>query len=423
MSSARALKKSAATTTAREEAPRYMPIVLKGVLANVGIPQEQWAKSITQTGKYAAGKPLSMTAATQILNWNIWPRMTPREHIVQQTEDMLRGAGVPEEIIKTIWHVDEYDEYRHAHPVGAHKTSGPRREPQPIIEPVENEMLSPAARKHFALMRDPFIDDVQTSDDVFLSSDQRYIRESMYTTARHGGFLAIVGESGSGKTTLRRDLLDRIARESLPIVPILPRTVDKKQLTAGAICEAIVRDLSTQRPRQSLEGKARQVEDILTGSSRAGNAHVLMIEEAHDLAIPTLKYLKRFWELEDGFKKLLAIILIGQPELKNRLDERMNYEAREVIQRCEIAELQPLNGNLEEYLKLKFKRAGRALPDVFAKDAFDAMRARLTVLRRGSDKPMSLLYPLRVNNLVKRSLNLCAEIGEEKVSAEVVKAI
>ena len=46
-----------------------------------------------------------------------------------------------------------------------------------------------------------------------------------------------------------------------------------------------------------------------------------------------LKFLKRFWELEDGFKKLLSILLIGQPELKNKLDERQHYEAREVI-RC-----------------------------------------------------------------------------------------
>lgn len=417
-----ALKKTAIPTAAKKEAPTYMPIVLKGVLARIGLSQEQWAESITQTGRSTKGKPLSVTAAAQILNWNIWPRLTPREHIVRQTEDMLRGAGVPDDVIKTVWHVDEYDEYRHVHPVGVHAKQNAGVH-QPLIDPVEIEMLSPAAKKHFQLTRDPFLDDVQTSDDVFLSSDQRYIRESMYTTARHGGFLAIVGESGSGKTTLRRDLFERITREALPIVAIMPRTHEKKQLTAGAICEAIIRDLSLERPRQTIEGKARQVENILMGSSRAGNSHVLIIEEAHDLAISTIKYLKRFWEIEDGFKKLLAIILIGQPELKNKLDEKMNWDAREVIQRCEIAELQPLNGSLEEYLKLKFKRAGKSLPEVFAKDAFDAMRARLTVSRRGSDKPVSLLYPLRVNNIVKRALNLCAEIGEEKITADVIRSI
>jgi type II secretory pathway predicted ATPase ExeA len=51
-------------------------------------------------------------------------------------------------------------------------------------------------------------------------------------------------------------------------------------------------------------GKRGFPEKILTNSSRAGYSHVLMIEEAHDLAVTTLKYLKRFWELEDGYKKL-----------------------------------------------------------------------------------------------------------------------
>ncbi|MEW6330207.1 MAG: AAA family ATPase [Pseudomonadota bacterium] len=407
--------------TARQEI-RYMPINLKGVLARVGISQEQWAGAITQTGTFARGKPLSLAAAAQILNWNQWPKQTPKEHIKRQTEDMLRGMGVPDEVLKTIWREDIYNEFRHMHPVGAHAR---KKAPlyQSEVPAMEVEMLSAAAKKHFQMFKDPFIDDVQTSDDVFLSTEQRYIREAMYTTAKHGGFLAIVGESGSGKTTLRRDLLDRISRESLQIVCIQPRTIDKAKLSSGAICEAIIRDLSQERPRQTLEGKARQVEKILVGSSRAGNSHVLLIEEAHDLSISTLKYLKRFWELEDGFKKLLAIILVGQPELKGMLDERMNYEAREVIRRCEIAELLPLNGNLEEYLELKFRRIGKKLSDVFDKTAYDAIRTRLTVLRRGANKADSMLYPLVVNNLVTKAMNLCAEIRADKINADVVKEI
>lgn len=399
-----------------------MPLKLKGVLASLGIPQEQWAASITQTGSYTAGRRLSITAATMLLNYNQWPKMTPKEHIKSQTEAMLRGHGVTDEVLRTIWQEDRDDSFRHVKPAGLYKRN---RAPEFVsqIPQMEVEMLSAAARKHFAIFKDPFIDDVQTSDDVFLSSEQRYIREALYTTAKHGGFLAVVGESGSGKTTLRRDLLDRINRESLPIVAIQPRTIDKRALTAGAICEAIIRDLSQQSPRLTLEGKARQVEEILRGSSRAGNSHVLLIEEAHDLSIQTLKYLKRFWELEDGFKKLLSVILIGQPELKHKLDERMNYEAREVIRRCEIAELMPLNGNLEQYLELKLKRIGKKPNEIFDRSAYDAMRTRLTLRRRGSDGVDSMLYPLVVNNLVTKAMNLCAEIGAEKIDAEVVKAI
>ena len=423
MLTARATKKY--LTTANKEAPSYMPIHLKGVLASIGISQEQWANSVTQTKGRVQGKPLSHTAAAQILNWNIWPKLTERDHLKRQTESILRGANVPDVLIRTVWDEDLYDENRHKHPLGVHATSGKRKH-QPDHEPVhlEVEMLTTAAKKRFEIFRDPFVEDVQSPDDVFLSSDQRYIREAMYSTAKHGGFLAVVGESGSGKTTLRRDLLERIAREKLQVAVIQPRAFDKAALTASSICEAIVRDLSPQQKlRQTLEGKARQAETILMGSGRGGNAHVLLIEEAHDLSLKTLKLLKRFWELEDGFKKLLSIILVGQPELKGMLDARLNYEAREVINRCEIAELMPLNGNLEEYLALKFKRIGKKPGDVFDKDAYDAMRAKLTMRRREGGGVISMLYPLVVNNLVTKAMNACAAAGVDKVDADVIRGI
>ena len=101
-------------------------------------------------------------------------------------------------------------------------------------------MLSQKAKKHFKLFVDPFIDDVQKPEDVFLSPEQIYIRESMFYVAQHGGFLAVIGESGAGKTTLRRDLIDRIQRENHTITTIQPQIIDKSRLTAGSLCEAII---------------------------------------------------------------------------------------------------------------------------------------------------------------------------------------
>lgn len=403
---------------ALEQEYRYMPLKLKGVLASLGIRQSGWAAAIKQSD----GKPLSLSAATQIINWATWPKLTPKASIQKQTELLLRAHGADEVDIATIWEEDTEDAHRNSHPADCHVGQKPGRQ-QPVIEPMETEMLSQEAKKQFALFRDPFTDDVQSADDIFLSADQRYIREAMFSTAKHGGFLAVIGESGAGKTVLRRDLIDRVNRENHPISVIQPRLIDKGTLTAGAICEAIIDDLRPgEKVRRSLEGKARQVEKLLTDSSRSGNTHVLLIEEAHDLSINTLKYLKRFWELEDGFKKLLSIILVGQPELKSKLDERQNYEAREVIRRCEIAELQPLDRHLEDYLALKFKRLNKDVKDVIAPDAYDAIRIRLS--RQKSQKEfISLVHPLMVNNLVTKAMNECARIGAPKVSADVVKEI
>lgn len=281
-------------------------------------------------------------------------------------------------------------------------------------------MLSPLTRTHFSLSRHPFVDDVQSAQDVYLSKDQRYIRESMYYAAKHGGFVAIVGESGSGKTTLRRDLVERIRRDNEPITVIQPQCIDKRVLNATHICDAIISDISTERPKQSLEAKARQIQRILTASARTGASHVLIIEEAHDLSLSTLKYLKRFWELEDGFRKLIGIVLVGQPELGERLDEQRNPDAREVIRRIEVARLKPLNGNLEEYLGLKFKRVGVPLEQVFEKDAFDAIRARLTRRRPNTTSVESHLYPLNVHNVICKAMNAAAELGLPKVTADLV---
>lgn len=399
-----------------------MPLKLKGVLARLGIRQTAWASSIKQDGRGVEGKPLSLSAATQIMNWGTWPRLTLQASIKRQTEELLRRHDADELDIAHIWEIEEDDASRNAHPVNVHLGQKPARL-QPEIEPLEIEMLSPNAKKHFSLFRDPFVEDVQGPEDVFLSADQRYIREAMFSTAKHGGFLAVVGESGAGKTVLRRDLIDRVQRDAQLIVLIQPRLIDKGTMTAGGICEAIIGDLREgEKVPRSLEAKARKVEQLLKDSSRAGNSHSLLIEEAHDLSIQTLKFLKRFWELEDGFKKLLSIILVGQPELKNKLDERVHYEAREVIRRCEVAELAPLDRHLEEYLTLKFKRVGKQLNELFDKDAYDAMRARLT-RQKGAGKSVSMVYPLVVNNLVTSALNLAAEIGAGKVGADVIKEL
>ncbi|NOY61764.1 MAG: AAA family ATPase [Gammaproteobacteria bacterium] len=284
-------------------------------------------------------------------------------------------------------------------------------------------MLTQAAKRHFKLFVDPFKDDVQNADDVFLSTEQRYIRESMFIAAKHGGFIAIVGESGAGKSTLRRDLIDRIDRENQPITIIQPRIIDKGKLSAGGICDAIINDISSEKPRRELEAKARQIERLLSGSSNAGNSHVLMIEEAHDLSIKILKYLKRFWELDNGFKRLLSIVLVGQLELKSKLDERQNWDAREMIRRCEVAELLPLNGDLEAYVALKFKRINVDPVSVLADDAYVAIRERLTLRKQNSKQTVSMLYPLIVNNLITKAMNLAAEVGAPFVTGEIIKEV
>jgi type II secretory pathway predicted ATPase ExeA len=295
---------------------------------------------------------------------------------------------------------------------------------------LQNQALNPEARQHFKLPRNPFVDDVQSPDDVFQTPSVRYVRAALLDCAQHHGFVAVVGESGAGKSTLAEDLEERIKADKREVLVVRPYVLAMeandqkgKTLKSGAIAEAIAFALDPHISlRSSPQARFQQVHDLLKASRRAGRRHLLLIEEAHCLPLATLKHLKRFLELKDGMQRLIGVALIGQPELRERLGSQ-NAEVREVAQRCEIVALDPLDGELEAYLQHKFARFDLKLSDVFAPDAFDAMRARLIHTPRGG-RPAdarSLCYPLVVNNLVCRAMNAAAAAHWPQVDAQVVK--
>lgn len=320
-------------------------------------------------------------------------------------------------------------------PVGSYPTEAAPVNPEPT-EPKEeetmllqNEALSPEARKHFELSRNPFQDDVQTPDDVYQTAAVRYVRATLNDCATHHGFVAIVGESGAGKSTLAEDLEERLKADKRDVVVIRPYVLAMeandqkgKTLKSSHIAESIAAALDPQlKVKSSPEARFRQVHELLKASHRAGRRHLLVIEEAHCLPSATLKHLKRFIELKDGMRRLVGVALIGQPELRERLSSQ-NAEVREVAQRCEVVELGPLDGELEDYLRHKFARFDLKFEDVFAPDATDAIRARLVHLPRGG-KPQdarSECYPLVVNNLVCRAMNAATRNGWPQVDAQVI---
>jgi len=294
-------------------------------------------------------------------------------------------------------------------------------DPSTLI-PHEVEMLTQETLKHFKLFRHPFIDDVQKDTDVYLSDEHRYIEAAMLDAARHGGFLAVIGEVGSGKSVMRRKVVEQLRRDGDTLV-IYPQMIDKTRLTASSICDAIVLDVSSEKCKSKLEDKTRQVQRLLLDRAKSGYRACLIIEEAHDLHNHTLKYLKRFYELEDGYRKLLGIILIGQTELKHRFEEGQNVDMREVIRRVQVAEIAGLNGHLADYLALKFRRQGRDVADVFTPAALDALGVRMTSKSRDGRHTISHAYPLLVNNYAARAMNLARELGEARVTEEVVEAV
>ncbi|WP_320338990.1 AAA family ATPase [Burkholderia cenocepacia] len=404
-----------------------MMLVLKSVLQRASIKQAELAEHLN----------LSQAAVAQIVNHGVWPRslddLDLRERILDYLENKGvsdAGSGVFDEVQKVGGPTDVLADTT-SHPISQPNSNTDLNQEESML--LRKQVLAPATRKHFGLFRDPFADDIQSHEDMFVSPDIRYVREAMFQTAKHGGLLAVVAESGGGKTTLMRDLEDRVMRESHPIIVIKPYVLAMedndqkgKTLKATHIAEAIMAAVAPlEKVKSSPEARFAQLHKALKESHAAGYQHCLVIDEAHALPIATLKHLKRFFELEMGFKKLLSIILIGQPELKVKLSER-NQDVREVVQRCEMVELAPLDGPcLDEYLRFKFGRLDKPVGDVIDASGVDALRARLTMTstRRDRAETVSLLYPLAVGNLLTAAMNLAAGLGVPVVTADVIKGV
>ncbi len=298
-----------------------------------------------------------------------------------------------------------------------------------VLMALRHHSLTPQARKAFALFRDPFIQP-ERPEDVYMSEDIRYAREALYHAATHGNFMALVGESGSGKSTLRRELIERLNRDDSDVIVIQPYVLTMslrdngsgKPLRTSHIIEAIMAAVEPDAPGQgSPERMARRVHEALKRSARSGNRHCLIIEEAHDLHSQTLKALKRFYELEDGMKRLLSIILIGQSELALRLSTSA-ADVREVVQRIDVVSL-PALGDVEAFLRYRFKAAGLDADMVFAPEAYQAIAERLMVSRDNRGNAVNMAYPLPVCNLATACINEAAAIGYELVDADLVATV
>lgn len=400
----------------------FEPILLKQVILECGIPQAELGRA---TG-------LSRVAINLAVNRGHLPTTVKEfkpaiERLIEENPKAMLWLAARGLRPGDVWERLGRD-MRRAQPAGKGMRAHASRmgiiksgDPELITLDWEVEMLNPEAMQHFKIFRNPFIDDIQKEHDIFMSDEHRYIEAAMLDCARHGGFLAVIGEVGSGKSVMRRKVVEQLRRDGDTLV-IYPQIIDRTRLTAASICDAIIMDVSDQKAKIRLEQKTRQVQGLLLDRSKSGYRACLIIEEAHDLSVNTLKYLKRFYELEDGYKKLLGIILIGQVELKQRFTESTHYDMREVIKRVQVAEIKGLNGNTRDYLRVKLARVGADVDKIFDRAAFDALSKRLTSTDR-QGKVISHAYPLHVNSYAVKAMNLAFEMGESKVTEEVVLAI
>ncbi len=179
---------------------------------------------------------------------------------------------------------------------------------------------------HFGLREAPFS---LTPDPRFLYLGERH-REGLahlrYGLEDGGGFVQLTGEIGTGKTTLCRALLAELPGH-LEVAFLLNPRVSEVDLLAS-LCDELRIPYSESNVRQKplVDALYRHLLEAHAG----GRTTVLLIDEAQNLSAPVLEQVRLLTNLETSKKKLLQIILIGQPELTELL---ARSELRQLAQR------------------------------------------------------------------------------------------
>jgi general secretion pathway protein A len=226
-----------------------------------------------------------------------------------------------------------------------------------------------------------------TPDPAFLYYSRQHedgLAHLLYALERgSGGFACITGEVGTGKTTLCRAVMERLP-EHVTCALILNSLLTAKQLLA-----AIAHELG-MKPKGDRRQLHEQINQYLLEAYAAGHRVVVIIDEAQNLDFEALEQLRLLTNLETGEDKLMQIILLGQPELRRKLD---SHELRQLKQRVTVRfHLKPLSaGESGAYVEHRLCQAG-AQRSLFSKFA---MR-RLVRVAGG--------IPRRLNVLADRSL-------------------
>ena len=228
-----------------------------------------------------------------------------------------------------------------------------------------------------------------TPDPRFLylsPTHQEALQHLKYGVSERKGFIVLVGEVGCGKTTLCRRFLNELDPARFDTALILnPRVTETQML------KAILTELGETKLGRSQNDLVAQMNRVLLDRIAKGRDIVLIIDEAQNLKFEVLEQIRLLSNLETDKQKLLQIVLMGQPELKEILGRE---ELRQLRQRILVHyEIHPLSAtDMAHYIQHRLSLAGANGRPSFTKWA-------LRALHRGSRG-----IPRVVNNLCDKAI-------------------
>jgi general secretion pathway protein A len=258
--------------------------------------------------------------------------------------------------------------------------------------------------KHFGFLGLPF----SVTPNPQFSYDNPVYREA-FATLRYGiearkGFIVVTGEVGTGKTTL----LKAVMRSVEPTVHTA--FIFNPKLNFNELLRSILTDLGITESSQDRFTLMAKLNDYLIEQFKKDHIVAILIDEAQDLSDELLEDIRLLSNLETDNNRLIQIVLIGQPELEQRLDQP---ELRQVKQRITLrCRLTPLpSDEVGSYITCRLKTAGYEGKELFEPKAVEKIGFN------------SQGIPRLINVICDNALLIAYASSKRKVSAEIIEEV
>lgn len=239
---------------------------------------------------------------------------------------------------------------------------------------------------------------------LYFTASHREVMANLHYGIQHGkGLIVATGEVGTGKTTMLRAMLARLDRSVLTCYIFNPG------LTVSEFYHYIATSFGVTQYASKSDLLMKLGRLLMTRHAR-GLRSVLIVDEAQGLTSELLEEIRLLLNFETYTEKQLQIILAGQPELRQVLN---NPGLRQLKQRISLrCEIKPLRADeVSAYIRARLKTAGASRLDLFSADA-------VTLIHRASEG-----IPRLVNNICDNALLNGFAIGAKQISQKTIAEV